>query len=545
MQKRHRTHSGIESIRSQYRDGHLSRREFLRFAALLGIASTTATQFLQLALPGRAGAAVYGDKLRIAGLLPKTWHASDDLSIPTGQVLRQVFEYLTYTDSQNITHPFLLDKWEVSEDLQSWSLYLKKHIFFNNGQALTADDVIFSFEQWIGRDIVSPLKSIMGDYLSPTGIEKVDAHHVRLHLNRPEIAVPEHLFHPSAMILNHRTFEGDFLAAPHGTGPFRIEEFEDNIRCRLQRRYDYWQPGLPFLKDIEFLDLGRNLSSRVAALKNGSVDLIDLSDVHSTDAHVALKGDRNVRLTPVSTARANVLRMRVDRDPWTDNRIRKALKLCQHREKIRHLAHLGQGAIGNDHHVCPTHPEYCQKKQRKFDPRRAKLLLEEAGYAAGLDVHLTFPEGRPDIRTHARVLQGDASRAGFRIHLQEVPSHEYNRNRNEFDLGITPWTHNPLGTTVLKLATEISASGVPGPWNETRWFDEEFSQHLRQAGSTLDVLQRKKIFCKLEEIQMNQGAVGISCWQNTWIASQKRVQNIQAHPNDYLLLSKVWMKPKQ
>jgi len=46
-----------------------------------------------------------------------------------------VVEYLTYTDENNITHPFLLDKWIVSEDLRTWSLHLKKNIFFNNGQA--------------------------------------------------------------------------------------------------------------------------------------------------------------------------------------------------------------------------------------------------------------------------------------------------------------------------------------------------------------------------------------------------------------------------
>jgi peptide/nickel transport system substrate-binding protein len=237
--------------------------------------------------------------------------------------------------------------------------------------------------------------------------------------------------------------------------------------------------------------------------------------------------------------------MRVDREPWNDNRVRRALKLCQHRDKIRYLAHNGQGAIGNDFHVCPAHPEYCEKKTIKFDPRRAKSLLEEAGYGNGLDIHLTIAEGKPDIKTQALVLQNDAARAGFRIHLQEVPGHEYRRNRALYDLGITPWSHYPLGVTALKLANEVDEQGNPGPWNETRWVNEEFSQLLRQADNTLDVLERKALFCKLEEIQMNQGAIGIPCWQNSYIASRKRVQNIHPHPNDYLLLNKVWLKPKK
>jgi peptide/nickel transport system substrate-binding protein len=543
MHRKHRKHPLIDCLWSDHKAGNLSRREFLRFAALLGLATTTASHLFHLAIPGHAMGAVYGQKLRIAGLLPESEHPAENVSMPASQVLRQVAEYLTYTDRNNITHPFLLDRWVVSEDLRIWSLHLKKNIFFNNGQAFTADDVIFSIEQWLRPDINSPMKSILGDCLTPSGIRKIDSHLVVLYLSRPELELPEKLFHPSAMILNHRTFEGNFMEAPHGTGPFRIEKFENNIRCLLRRRYDYWQPGLPFLNEIEFLDLGRNISSRVTALKSGTVDLIDLSDTGSSDVYSTLKNDRNIRLTPVPTARANVLRMRVDREPWDDNRVRRALKLCQHRDKIRYLAYKDQGAIGNDFHVCPTHPEYCEKKTIKFDPRRAKSLLAEAGYENGLDIHLTIAEGKPDIRTQALVLQNDAARAGFRIHLQEVPGHEYYRNRTKFDLGITPWAHYPLGVTALKLAGAVDEQGNPGPWNETRWVDEEFSQLLRQAGNTLDILERKALFCKLEKIQMNQGAVGIPCWQNSYIASRKRVQNIQPHPNDYLFLNKVWLKP--
>ncbi len=535
----------MDSLWSNHKTGKMSRREFLRFAALLGLATTTTSHLVHLAVPGQAMGAVYGQKLRIAGLLPETGHPAKNLSIPASQVFRQVAEYLTYTDENNITHPFLLDRWVVSDDLQTWSLHLKKNIFFNNGQAFTTDDVIFSIEQWLSPVINSPMKSILGDCLVLSGIEKIDSHQVVLYLRRPELELPEKLFHPSAMILNHRTFEGDFMQAPHGTGPFRIEKYEKNIRCLLKRRYDYWQPGLPFLNEIEFLDLGRNVSSRVSALKSGTVDLIDLSDTGSSDAYGTLKNDRNIRLTPVPTARTNVLRMRVDKDPWYDNRVRRALKLCQHRDKIRYLAHNDQGAIGNDFQVCPTHPEYCEKKTIKFDPRRAKSLLEEAGYGNGLDIHLTIAKGKPDIKTQALVLQSDAARAGFRIHLQEVPAHEYHRNQTMFDLGITPWAHYPLGVTALMLASAVDEQGKPGPWNETRWVNEDFSQLLRQAGNTLNVLERKAIFCKLEEIQMNQGAVGIPYWQNSYIASRKRVQNIQAHPNDYLLLNKVWLRPEK
>ena len=107
MHRKKQTHPLIDCLWSDHKAGVLSRREFLRFTALLGL-TTTASHLLQFAIPGHARGAVYGHKLRIAGQLPDSGHPAKSISIPASQVLRQVAEYLTYTDENNITHPFLL-----------------------------------------------------------------------------------------------------------------------------------------------------------------------------------------------------------------------------------------------------------------------------------------------------------------------------------------------------------------------------------------------------------------------------------------------------
>ena len=63
--------------------------------------------------------------------------------------MRQVCEYLTYTGYNNITVPWLLDKWAASADVKEWTLFLKKGIKFNDGQEFTADDVVFNIGQWL------------------------------------------------------------------------------------------------------------------------------------------------------------------------------------------------------------------------------------------------------------------------------------------------------------------------------------------------------------------------------------------------------------
>ena len=93
MQRINRTHPLITYLWSDHKTGALSRRDFLRFSALLGL-TTTASHLLQLAIPGHARGAVYGHKLRIAGQLPDSGHPAKNISIPASQVLRQVVEYL-------------------------------------------------------------------------------------------------------------------------------------------------------------------------------------------------------------------------------------------------------------------------------------------------------------------------------------------------------------------------------------------------------------------------------------------------------------------
>jgi peptide/nickel transport system substrate-binding protein len=386
---------------------------------------------------------------------------------------------------------------------------------------------------------------LLGAYLKPENIEKVNDYQVVLHLDRAEIGVPEHLFHYPALVLNSRTFEGDFIKAPHGTGPYTLESYSEGERAAIKRRTDYWQKGedgdpLPYLDAMEFIDMGDETSAWIAAIQAGEVDYLDLSDNVTPDFYLTLKEDANILIQSLPTAVTRVMRMRVDLDPWTDNRVRQALKLCQNREKILNLAYFGEGLQGQDFHVYPYHPEYCEMPVPAYDPDQAKQLLTDAGYPNGLDITLAVGTGWPDIVSYAEVLKEDAAPAGFNITLNTMPNSQYWEQWTEVDLGVTPWTHRPLGTMVLNLAYIADADGNPVPWNESRWVDAEFSTLLDKANGTLDVEARRQIFCDLEKIQQDRGSIGIAYWMGIWAVSRNNIMNVQAHPTQYMLFNEVW-----
>ena len=547
MKDKRTLHPAIYDLKVDMDKGKITRRDFLRYSTLLGMSAFAASQMAGLGLAKKAFAATpkRGGVLKVVGQVQKITHPAQFSWVAPSNIGRQVAEYLSFTDGKNITHPYLLKNWVVSDDLKTWTLNLRQGVKWNNGDTFTSDDVIFTFNQWMNKDVGSSMLGLVGEYMDLSGVEKVDQYQVKLHLKQAEIAVPEHLFHYPALILNAKTFDGDFIKKPVGTGPYTLESYRPGERAVLKARKDYWQKGtdgqpLPYMDGIEFIDMGTEMAPQIAALKAGEVDYLDLGDVGGVDVLGALKNDPNIQIIPVTSASTRVLRMRVDMKPWDNNDVRTALKICQHHEKILSLAYMNEGLQGQDFHVYQLHPEYCEKPIPKYDPQRAKQLLKDAGYPKGIDVNLAVGTW-PEVVRYAEILKQDAAPAGFRINIQTMPTSQYWEKWTEVDLGITPWMHRPIGTMVLNLAYIADDAGKPVPWNETRWSDPEFSKLLKEANGILNVDERRKIFCKLEDIQQSRGSIGIPFWRNAWYIMRKKVKNVTAVPPIYMTLNEAWL----
>lgn len=557
-------HPYIPELKEQYRQGKLSRREFMRMSALLGLSLSGITAFLTscgsggeqatatpvptkaptaaptvasatatpMVAPTATGGPKRGGELRIVNQLLRL---EDPAATQWTQfnLYRNVAEYLTMTNQDNITVPWLLDRWEASEDLKTWTLYLREGIKFNHGPELTADDVIFNFERWLDPDTGSSTAGLM-DYVDATNIERVDDYTVRLHLTRPQIAVPEHLNSYPNVILS-KDFEGNWVEQPVGTGPYTLEEYIVEERALVKRREDYWRNGadgkpLPYMDSIRVISLGADPAPIVAALQSGEVDLAAVTPpllevIEGTDIQIA---------SQVSSY-THVIRMRADQAPFDDVRVRNAIKACQDREAIRFATMRDYGAVAADYHVAPIHPEHCPIGVPEQDIDKAKALLAEAGYEDGLDISMAVINVDPNI-TIAQLLKEQCAPAGINIELNMMPSSMYWEQWMEVDFGITSWTHRPLGVMVLALAYK---SGVA--WNETHWSNEEFDQLLEQAEGTLDVEERREIMCDMETIMQEEGPIALPRWGAFLWGHYPKVKNFRGAPNDSIMLEEVWL----
>jgi len=562
MSKSDRIHPLVLQAQEKLAAGRIDRREFLRYATLLGTSLTAATVLAacgqaapsagEAAAPAEAapaaaeaptaapeGSIQRGGTLRRAMSLPLIDHPARFSWGQQSNVARQISEYLTLTGADNITRPYLLESWEASDDVKTWTLNLRQGIKFSNGDELTADDVMFTFGQWLDESVGSSMLGLLSYVGGIENVEKVDDYTIRLNLVSANIGVPEHLFHYPGIIL-HRDFEGDYIKQPIGTGAFTLEEYAEGERAVLKARTDYWQMGedgspLPYLDEIIYVALDKDAA--VAAIQSGQVDGIYQPRPVDWQALSAFPG---VTVKAASTSQCFLVRVRVDLEPWDDNRVRTALKMCQDREKILQLSYYGEGDLSIDAHVAPVHPAYAEKPIPAYDPEGALALLEEYAAEKGIELPLKVTlstkndESEPEI---AAVLKELALPGGFDITLDITEPGGYWDRWTEVDLGITSWTHRALDTMVLPLAYTEEAIGN---WNETRWTNEEFARLLRQAEGTLDVEARRELMSQIEDIMQNEGPIGNSYWKRTWNITSTAFHGIEAHPTDFDLLNEVW-----
>ncbi|NCC33561.1 MAG: hypothetical protein EOM24_16325, partial [Chloroflexia bacterium] len=160
-----RIHPGIEQAQAQLQQGRISRRDFLRVATLLGASlpfasvlaacgggtTTTAPPPVDPVAPAEPtpGAIKRGGVLRVGIAVQAVDHPARFSWTESANAFRHVFEYLTETDENNITHPLLLESWEASDDLTVWTLNLRQGIKWTNGDELVAEHVRYNFGEWL------------------------------------------------------------------------------------------------------------------------------------------------------------------------------------------------------------------------------------------------------------------------------------------------------------------------------------------------------------------------------------------------------------
>ncbi|MBM3523276.1 MAG: ABC transporter substrate-binding protein [Alphaproteobacteria bacterium] len=539
-----------ESLACLQRDlanGMIDRREFVRYATLIGVSAASAYGMAGLPAPAAAQAAKpKGGTLRLGTrcfeiVNPHRWQ-----NPIRSNVGRQVFDYLTRTGHDNVTRPSLLEKWEASPDLKSWRLTLRRDVKWHDGRPLTIDHVLWNLERLLdsatGSSILSQLRPLLMNQVDSDekddkgnpkkkdvlwdaqAIRRVDDFTMQLTLKAPTVTLPELLFHYQFVIL-HPDDKGVFKPGSLGTGAFTLDSDEVGRRQVVRRVPGDYFGGGPYLDRIEFVDLGDDAASQMAALLSGQVDGLNRGGVTMLEA---MKASQRHQIHEVDSAECGVARMKPLK-PFDDPRVRLAMRLAIDPRSVAVVALRSAGTPGEHHHVGRGMPDYAALPFMERDVPRAKRLLAEAGYPNGFETEI---HGIPQIDWHPLAIQAMVEQwkeIGVRCKITIVPSAIYWDNWKKYPFSFSLWAHRSPGIVTPSLAYR---SG--GAWNESDYANPEFDKLLVEAEGILDAGKRREVMAKLQRILLDDGPIVLPTFVRLFTYMDKRVEGFAMHPSTYL-----------
>ena len=547
-------HPYVPELKDQFIKGEVSRREFLRTSTLLGLSATAAYSFVNIfegksPIVGAKADAHKGGKLKFAMRVQECDDPAKYDWTPKANLSRHMIEYLTTMASDGVTRPHLLESWNPSADLKTWTLKVRKGVKWSNGDTFDAEDVVYNIKRWCDSNVGSSMQSLMDPLITktPTGkkdkkgkeivskaltegaVRKADDYTVVLNLNRAELALPESWFHYPAGIV-HRKFEewgSSIVKKPVGTGAFTLVEHKVGEKAVLKRRDGYWGKKA-HLDEIHYIDTGDDAGAKIAALAAGQVDLVNEIMV---DQLAVVKALPNMQIFKAVTAQTAVARMQPIA-PFDDVRVRKALRICQDHARLLELSHGGEGAPAEDHHVCPLHPDYAELPKEKQDYELAKKLLADAGHSNGITATLDCNNDRAWEQAACQTLVEMCKPAGINLKLNIMPGSAYWKLWTKTPFGFTRWNHRPLGTMVLNLAYRSNV-----PWNESQHNNPEFDKLLDEAGGIADPKERSKVMAKVQKTMQDDSPIAQPLWRGVFDAGSAKVKGYSKHPQNFHLLN--------
>jgi peptide/nickel transport system substrate-binding protein len=297
----------------------------------------------------------------------------------------------------------LAESWSQADD-KTYVFKLRKGVKWHkkppvDGRELTAEDVKYTFDRF------TTIKGNANQHMMATldRTEVVDKHTIKCTLKGPDAFFLDFLANPMALCIVAREAVEKFgdLKKPEaviGTGPWMIEGHEPKVRTTFVRNPDYFLKGLPYVQRIEGIDFN-DPAARLAAFVTGQIDAgPEFPGMMIRRQDWKIIEDKRPKLRYVEFP-SNVMThagMRIDKAPFSDVRVRRALSMAIDRKAILQATAEGVGVMnppipaGLSAWAIPYDQMGEGLKWDAYNPAEAKRLLAEAGHKDGFGTTLEY-----------------------------------------------------------------------------------------------------------------------------------------------------------
>jgi oligopeptide transport system substrate-binding protein len=485
-------------------------------------------------------------------------------------VVHQLYSTLVETDDQLHFVPALARSWEVSADRTIWTFHLRNDVFFDDdpvfpggkGRRMTASDVVYSFTRLLDPNTASSGAWIFHGRIDTGGgaFQPVDDSTFRLRLVRP--------FHPILGLLSMEycsivpreaveKYGKDFRRHPCGTGPFRLQSWEEGQALILLKNEHYFEKdstdrSLPYLDAVK-VTFNEEKAAEFLLFRQGQLDFINEIDPSFKDEVLSKKGvlksewKGKINLSVAPQLNTEYLGILVDStnplvkgSPLRLRAVRQAISYGFDRRKMILYLKNSLGLPAESGFVPAGLPSFDSTRVRgyHYDPDRARALLASAGYPDGKGIGVIKLLTVPNYGDFANFIARELEDIGLRVQVEVVQKslllEETAQSEALFFRG--SWIADyPDAENYLS----VFYSRNPAPPNYTRYNDPEFDRLYEQALRENDDSVRYELYRQMDQRVMDASPV-IPLWYDEVVhLINPRVRGLEPNGLNLLELRRV------
>ena len=451
-------------------------------------------------------------------------------------VYDQIYDRLAQGNSQGEYDPRLADSWEVNEDSTVVTFHLNPNATWHDGQPVTADDVVFTFQMYsdpevsaLSRYYLSPIAGTddSGAELSADsiGVAKVDD--LTVAITMKSAMFPGNLFNNlnSVYIVPKHIFEGKTAAeineptlwmTPIGSGPFKFDSKIDGERIEFVANENYFL-GAPKIDRmvVRIVPTGNLL----AGLMSGEIDILAGGGLGSIllDDWATAQAQENLVTSSIPTTSYQMLIINTQK-PYMTQKVRQAISMAINRDALVNSLLQGQGmAVITP--ISPISPYYNPDVTVWYDPDQAKTMLTEENFPFDQEMVFYVPTGNTTRERAAVLIQQDLQAVGIKVAIQSVdfPTLMNNMREGMHDFGIigSGGTFDPSESRQM-LAVDSSA-------NFCKTTSTVFQDKADEGNAALTFETRKPIFDEYQVLIKDETPMAYLYTSNSLMAYNKRM----------------------
>jgi len=451
------------------------------------------------------------------------------------RILENVYDgLLKYDENMNLI-PNIAEKYEVP-DPNTLIFTIRDDVYFHSGQRLTVEDVLYTFERIMDKEVGSPAAAY---YSEVENIEVLDSKRIQFKLKVPmaNTLLINFASTNSAIVSKEFVKAGNNLQLKtNGTGPFFISEYVPGDHITLEKNSNYFIPEQPYLDKIVFRIIPEEIS-RVTALRNGDVDLIEIKEPLTLRS--LQSNSFKIYRQPVLSY--YLLGFNTTREPLNNPRVRSALSLAIDREEIINMVAFGEGTVTGP--MNPTVQPWAISPENfeeyEYNPEKAKSILAEVGYPNGFEFNIVVAS-RYNFDKIAQVIQSQLSKIGVKVNIELV----------EWGIFISKWRESDFDSFVSLNSGSIDPDvqffrtfHSNGSTNVFLYNNSIVNKFLEGGRKEPNVVERIKIYNQLQKILVKEAPILFLYSPNVLYASQNYVEGFKPLANESLIfLRGTWIE---